>query len=61
VWRDDAAMLEFVIGDAHSTAMQAVSELSRGGSVVTHWSGDEKTAAWKSASEHLARDDGPEY
>jgi heme-degrading monooxygenase HmoA len=61
VWRDDAAMLEFVIGDAHSTAVQAVSELSRGGSVVTHWSGDEKTASWKSAAEHLAADDGPEY
>lgn len=61
VWRDDAAMLEFVIGEAHSAAMSAVGELSRGASSVTHWSGDQDSVNWRSAAEQLRADDGPLY
>lgn len=61
VWRDDVAMFAFVTGEAHSAAVRAVGEVSRGGSVVTHWSGDQDSASWKSAAEHLAADDGPQY
>jgi heme-degrading monooxygenase HmoA len=61
VWRDEVAMLEFVASDPHATAMAAVSEISRGGSVVTHWSGDEHDATWHAAVEHVAADDGPMY
>jgi heme-degrading monooxygenase HmoA len=61
VWRDEAAMLGFVVGDAHAAAMSEIHELSRGGSVVTHWSGDESSVSWSAAAKHLAEDDGPEY
>jgi heme-degrading monooxygenase HmoA len=61
VWRDETAMFEFVVGDAHAAAMRAVAEISRGGSVVTHWTGDQSTANWSHAAEQLAADDGPLY
>lgn len=61
VWRDDIAMFSFVTGDAHSAAVRAIGEVSRGGSVVTHWSGDQNSATWQAAAEHLAADDGPQY
>jgi len=59
VWRDDVAMLEFVTDSAHSAAVAAISQLSRGGSVVMHWTGDEAQATWKAAAQKLAEYDGP--
>lgn len=59
VWRDDAAMMEFVTGAAHSAAAAAGGELSRGGSVVTHWTGDQTQATWKGAAQRLAEYNGP--
>jgi len=60
-WQDDAAMIGFVTSPAHLTAMSRVTDLSRGGSVVTHWLGDEAAADWRSAARQLAADDGPQY
>jgi hypothetical protein len=61
VWRDDAAMFAFVASEAHSAAARAVGEISRGGSVVTHWTGDQSSATWETAARQLAADDGPKY
>ncbi|WP_224242444.1 hypothetical protein [Hyalangium gracile] len=61
VWKDEAAMYEFVTGDAHLAAMSAVSEVSRGGSIVTHWSDDERGASWEKAAQQLGADEGPFY
>ena len=61
VWRDEAAMFSFVTGEAHSAAVGAIDELSRGGSVVTHWAGDQTSATWENAAGQLAADDGPTY
>jgi hypothetical protein len=59
VWRDDVAMMEFVAGSAHTTAVAATSQLSRGGGVVIHWTGDETQATWKVAAQKLAEYNGP--
>jgi hypothetical protein len=61
VWRDEAAMLEFVVGEAHGKAMQSIHDLSRGGSVAAHWTGDQAATSWDVAAEHLATTDRPEY
>ncbi len=62
VWKDEASMLAFVMGPAHSTAMASAHEVSRGGSVVTSW--EPKSAAevsWESAAKQLATTYGPYY
>lgn len=62
VWRDEAAMMAFVMSDAHATAAARIGEISRGSSVVTHWTG--ATVAeidWDIAVEHVAADAGPFY
>ena len=61
VWRDDVAMFGFVTGSAHSAAMASVGEVSRGGSVVTHWAGNAAEATWSKAAEHIGAEDGPFY
>jgi hypothetical protein len=61
VWRDEEAMIGFVTGAAHATAMSRVTDVSRGGSVVTHWLGDETSADWADAALQLGADDGPFY
>jgi hypothetical protein len=61
VWRDDIAMLGFVGSEAHGAAITSVTEVSRGGSLVTHWSGDETQAEWQTAVEHVGADEGPLY
>jgi hypothetical protein len=61
VWEDDAAMIGFVTGEAHGNAMARVTDVSRGGSIVTHWVGDESSAAWSQAATRIAADDGPFY
>ena len=54
-------MFGFVTGKAHSQAMTAIDQLSRGGSVVTHWAGDSKSANWSNAMNYLAEAEGPFY
>ena len=61
VWRDDVAMFGFVTGDAHGTAMASIGEVSRGGSIVTHWAGDADEATWAKAADKLGAEDGPFY
>lgn len=61
VWRDDAAMMGFVAGPAHRAAMSSVREISRGGSMVTSWLGNEGDATWKVSAEHAGQDDGPQF
>lgn len=61
VWRDEAAMYKFVGTQAHSAAVSEVSDVSRGGSVVTHWLGTEAEATWDVARARLGADDGPQY
>jgi hypothetical protein len=61
VWRDEVAMLEFVVGEAHAKAMGSIHDISRGGSVAAQWTGDESTATWDAAAQHLATTDRAEY
>jgi hypothetical protein len=61
VWEDEAAMVGFVSGEAHGNAMARVTDVSRGGSIVTHWVGDESSGAWSEAASRIAADDGPFY
>lgn len=62
VWSSEDALYDYVTGPAHSAAAAAVAEVSRGGSVVTHWTA---TAAaqmsWQAAAARLADFDGPTY
>ena len=61
VWRDEAAMYAFVVGDAHQAAIVSVEEVSRGGSIVTHWEDDERGVTWSTAAQRLGADPGPFY
>lgn len=62
VWKTEADMYRFVASGSHAKAMAAVTEVSRGGSVTTHWSGTEAEATWEQATRRLAADtDGPIY
>ena len=61
VWRDDSAMLGFVTSAAHGAAVRSVSEVSRGGSLVTHWAGSEGEGSWQRAANKAGLDDGPFY
>lgn len=55
VWESEEAMLDFVVSPAHSTAMAAVSEVSRGQSLVDHWEErDADQITWASVAQHLA-------
>lgn len=59
VWRDEASMYRFVTSAPHAAAMGKTSELSRGGSVTTHWADTEAGATFEKAAQMLAADDGP--
>ncbi len=59
VWKDEASMYRFVTSASHATAMGKTSELSRGGSVTTHWADTELGATFDKAAQMLAADDGP--
>lgn len=61
VWEDDIAMFGFVASEAHGAAVSSVKQVSRGGSLVTHWTGDAAQATWSAAAEHAGQDDGPLY
>lgn len=62
VWESEAAMMDFVMGDAHMAAIQRTGELSRGGSVTMSW-GDEPAGAltWPRIVDRLRQHDGPRY
>lgn len=59
VWKDEASMYRFVASPAHAAAMAKTSELSRGGSVTTHWADTEAGATFEKAAEQLEADEGP--
>lgn len=62
VWRDEAAMMAFVVGDAHANAIARTAEISRGGSVVTHWTATSLAEiTWDEALARVAADEGPFY
>jgi hypothetical protein len=61
VWRDEAAMYEFVVGPAHEAAILSVGQVSRGGSIVMHRAGDDKGATFPAAIQMLANHPGPQY
>lgn len=62
LWESEAAMMDFVLGEAHLDAIQRVGEVSRGGSITDHWSAsDLETIAWESVVPLLAAHDGPVY
>ena len=55
VWRDEAAMLEFVASTAHIEAMTSVSEISTGHSIAIHWTtSDPSSITWEDAASRLA-------
>jgi heme-degrading monooxygenase HmoA len=62
VWQSEEAMMAFVTSDAHSAAIARVGEISRGDSLVTHWSGATiPEVSWDDALAHVLADDGPFY
>ncbi len=62
VWKSEADMMKFVTGPAHAKAMAGTPEVSRGGSITTHWMDSEAGATWEKAAQSLAADnDGPIY
>lgn len=62
VWKSELEMYRFVSGPSHAKAMGAVTQVSRGGSVTTHWAGSQADATWQKATQMLAADtDGPVY
>jgi quinol monooxygenase YgiN len=62
VWQDEAAMMAFVVGDAHANAIARTPEISRGGSVVTHWTATSiAEITWDEAIARIAADEGPFY
>jgi len=61
VWQDDLAMLSFVASPAHTAAMARVTDISRGGSTVTHWLGDEASVDWASAARRIGEGEGALY
>ena len=62
VWASLDVMYDFVASDAHQTAVRAVSEVSRGGSVVVHWSAENtEQASWDEAARRLTAAPGPFY
>ena len=62
VWASPEAMYDFVVSDAHYAAVKAVSEVSRGGSVVVHWTAQNaEQASWNEATRRLDAARGPFY
>lgn len=61
VWRDEAAMFQFVGSQAHSRAISEVSNISRGGSIVTNWTDDGSGFNWATAVMKIKEDTGPFY
>jgi heme-degrading monooxygenase HmoA len=62
VWASPEAMYDFVVSDTHYAAVKAVSEVSRGGSVVVHWTAQNvEQASWDEATKRLMAARGPFY
>jgi quinol monooxygenase YgiN len=61
VWRDEAAMFEFVGSPAHANAMSQVKDLSRGGGAGTHWTDDGSGFNWETALAKLKEETGSSY
>lgn len=61
VWKDEASMYQFVSSPAHRRAMLKTGVMSRGNSIVTSWTGDERGATWNKALERLAQETRPTY
>jgi heme-degrading monooxygenase HmoA len=59
VWKDEAAMYRFVAADAHAHAVAQISEMSRGGGVVTHWADTEAGATFEKAAVQISAAVGP--
>jgi heme-degrading monooxygenase HmoA len=62
VWRDEAAMNDFVFSAAHVVAIGAVALVSRGGSVTMSWAeSDVGRVSWDQAAARLANHQGKVY
>lgn len=62
VWKDESSLMRFVSSDAHGKAVAAVSQVSRGGSITTHWVADGATTlGWETAAARFENHQGPEY
>lgn len=62
VWRDEAAMMAFVTSAAHGAAVARIGEISRGASLVTHWTeAPVAEITWEVALQRLEQDEGPLY
>jgi quinol monooxygenase YgiN len=60
-WKDEAAMMRFVSSPAHLAAISAIADISRGGSIVTHYTDDGSGFNWAAAAVKLQEDTGPFY
>lgn len=62
VWRSVEGMFTFAASDSHATAASAVGDVSRGGSVVTHWeAAGVGGIGWDEAVAQAAAVEGPFY
>jgi hypothetical protein len=62
VWQDEASMYTFVGGEAHGAAMAAVPEISRGGSITTHFlARSASDVTWEKAATELAASNKSTY
>lgn len=55
VWESEAAMMDFVLGDAHIAAMAGNAEISRGGTATTSWAHMGGELTWQDAIPHLVQ------
>jgi heme-degrading monooxygenase HmoA len=63
VWEDETSMYEFVASPAHMSAISAVGEISRGQSLVHHYTETDaaRAIAWSAAAAQLKPITGPLY
>ena len=61
VWESEEAMYNFVGGGPHGAAVGAIGQVSRGGSIVTHWETGPEGATWEEALKRLAAVEGLGY
>lgn len=63
VWEDEASMFDFVASPAHLSAVRAVGEVSRGGSLVHHYPETDvaRATSWSTVVAQLKTVTGPLY
>ncbi len=62
VWASEDAMMQFVTSDAHIAAMGRTADVSRGGSITSHWTvGEFDAILWETVLPRFAEHDGPIY